>query len=421
MIGMDFGLCVGEKRGFGRVVNVKQALTPFFMKKITTTVLSQLKQLMPMNEFSSFVGQHKADKYVKHFTTENQLSVLLYAQATGKDSLREIETGLRVQGHTWYHLGITNVARNTLANANKKRPSDIFESMFYSLLEKCHSLTFGTAFSFRNDLYAMDASTVNLCLNLFPWARFQKEKGAFKLHTIFNVKSQIPEIVIVTDGKGGDITVAKDKVDFSKFPKGSIFVFDRAYIDYAFLYSLKKAGHHFVVRTKTNTNIFPLRQSRKPIGAGVISDERMAFALEEAQEHYPDDIRLVTYYDEETKKTYEFLTDEFRLSALNIAAIYKSRWQVELFFKWIKQHLKIKTFLGTSKNAVMIQVWVAMIYYLVLAFIKHQTKFDGSLFKLSIIVSEAILMKVHLIDLLSLTPKSLPRLMARGHPQLKLL
>jgi hypothetical protein len=397
----------------------KHTLTPFFMKKSTTTVLSQLKQLMPMQEFLGFVGQHKADKYVKHFTTENQLSVLLYAQATGKDSLREIETGLRVQGHCWYHLGITNVARNTLANANAKRPYAIFESMFYSLLEKCQKLTFGTAFSFRNDLYAVDASTVNLCLNLFPWAKFRAEKGAFKLHTIFNVKSQIPEVVVLTDGKVGDITGIK-KIDFSKFPKGSIFVFDRAYIDYAFLYSLVKAGHHFVVRKKVDANIFPLRQSRKPVGEGVISDEKIAFTGEEAQKDYPDDLRLVTYYCKETNKTYEFLTDEFRLSALNIAAIYKSRWQIELFFKWIKQHLKVKTFLGTSKNAVMIQIWVAMIYYLLLAFIKHQTKFKGSLLKLSGIVSEAILFKVHFIDLLSLTPKSLPKALARGHPQLKL-
>jgi len=389
------------------------------MKQSTTTVLSQLKQLMPMHDFSSFVGQHKADKYVKHFTTENQLSVLLYAQATGKDSLREIETGLRVQGHCWYHLGITNVARNTLAHANKNRSYKIFESMFYSLLDKCQKLTFGTAFSFKNDLYAMDSSTVNLCLNLFPWARFQREKGAFKLHTIFNVKSQIPEVIVLTDGKVADITAAKD-MDFNKFPKGSIFVFDRAYLDYAFLHSLVEAGHHFVIRTKVTTNIFPVGKSRKPVGEGVISDERIAFTLEEAQEDYPSDLRLVTYYDEETNKVYEFLTDEFRLSALNIAAIYKSRWQIELFFKWIKQHLKIKTFLGTSKNAVLTQIWIAMIYYLLLAFIKHQTKFAGSLLQLSRIVSETILFKVHFIDILSLTPKTLPKVLNKGHPQLVL-
>lgn len=389
------------------------------MLKSTTTVLSQLRELLPMNEFEGFVGQHHSDRYVKHFTTENQLTTLLYAQATGKDSLRAIETGLRVQGSSWYHLGITNVARNTLAHANIKRSWEVFESLFYVLLEKCQKLTFGTAFSFKNDLYAVDSSTVDLCLALFPWAHFITEKGAIKLHTILNVRSQIPEMVIVTDGKVGDITLAK-MVDFSVFPKGSIFVFDRAYLDYGFLYRLTQAGHHFVMRTKTTTQIFPVGKSRKAIGAGVLKDETVAFSLDEAQKDYPKDLRLVIYYDEEHKQMYEFLTDEFRLSALNIALIYKQRWQVELFFKWIKQHLKIKTFLGTSKNAVMTQIWVAMIYYLLLSFIKHQTKFAGSLLELSRIFAEVILQKVHLIDLLSLTPKTLHRLKSRASPQLHL-
>lgn len=390
------------------------------MSKHTTTVLSQLKQIMPMHDFLSFVGQHEADKYIKHFTTENQLSVLLYAQATGKESLRDIEIGLRVQGKSLYHLGIRNVARNTLAHANKNRPYEVYESMFYALLERCHSLTFGTAFTFKNDLYAMDASTIDLCLNLFPWAKFSRAKGAIKLHTIFNIKSQVPEIIVITDGKVGDITAARD-IDFSKFPKSSIFVFDRAYVDYAFLYSLVKAGHHFVVRSKKSTSIFPLLKTRKAIGQGVISDEKMAFTSIEAQAAYPEELRFVTYYDEETEHLYEFLTDEFRLSALNIAAIYKSRWQIELFFKWIKQHLKIKTFLGTSKNAVLTQIWVAMIYYLLLSYIKYQTRFNGSILTLSRIIAEVILQKVHFVNLLSLTLKTLPKAMIRGKPQLTLL
>jgi transposase len=256
-------------------------------------------------------------------------------------------------------------------------------------------------------------------LALFPWAHFITEKGAIKLHTILNVRSQIPEMVIVTDGKVGDITLAK-MVDFSVFPKGSIFVFDRAYLDYGFLYRLTQAGHHFVMRTKTTTQIFPVGKSRKPIGEGVLKDETVAFSLDEAHEDYPKDLRLVTFHDSVHDKTYEFLTDEFRLSALNIALIYKQRWEVELFFKWIKQHLKIKTFLGTSKNAVLTQIWVAMIYYLLLSFIKHQTKFAGSLLELSRIFAEVILQKVHLIDLLSLTPKTLHRLRSRAGPQLQL-
>lgn len=372
-----------------------------------------------MDDFSSFVGQHQADRYVKHFTTENQLSVLLYAQATGKDSLRGIETGLRVQNKTWYHLGITNVARNTLAHANSKRPWKIFESLFYVLLGKCKELTFGTAqFSFKNDLYAIDATVIDVCLSIFPWAKFRKQKGAIKLHTTFNIRSQIPECVVVTDGKTHEITVTKD-MDFSKFPKGTIFVVDRGYVDYELLNAIRKAGHHFVIRLKKNAQI--LHYENRPVfGDGVLKDESIEFMNDAAREAYPGRIRLVTFEDKGTGNIYEFLTDEFRLSAKNIALIYKLRWQVELFFKWIKQHLKINTFLGTSKNAVMIQIWVAMIYYLLLAFIKYQTRFTGSILELSRMIGEVILQRVQIIELLHLTPKTIVRLKSRDHPQLTL-
>lgn len=384
-----------------------------------TTILSQLHEVLPMYEFEAFVGQHKADRFVKTFTTENQLSVLLYAQATEKDSLRAIETGLRVQNKSWSNLGLTSVARNTLAHANEKRSWQIFESLFYSLLKKCQKLTFGTAeFSFKNNLYALDASVIDLCLNLFPWAKFRQRKGAVKIHALLNIRSQIPEFMVITDGKEHEVTVARG-MDFSLYPPGSIFVIDRGYTDYELLQKIRKAGHHFVIRLKSNAQV--IHYERKPIfGAGVLKDEEIEFMNDKAREAYPGRLRLVTFHDSVHDQTYEFLTDEFRLSALNIALIYKQRWQVELFFKWIKQHLKIKTFLGTSKNAVMTQIWVAMIYFLLLAFIKHQTKFAGSLLELSRMIAEVILQKVHLIDLLSLTPKTLRRLKCRDHPQLQL-
>lgn len=393
------------------------------MSYSTTTVLQQLLHLMPRNDFMSFVRQHKADKYAKKLTCWNQLTILLYAQATGKDSLREIETGLRIQDSRWYHLGIQTAARSTLASANAKRPHEIYESLFYKLLKRCGNLTSGTAsgsgFSFRNDLYAIDASTIELCLSVFPWARFRKEKGAIKLHTLFNVRSQIPELIHVTDGKVADITAIRN-IDLSQYPRGSIFVFDRGYNDYSFLRKIKEAGHHFVIRTKKNTHLVHLRQYRKVLGKGVVQDERVAFILEKAQQDYPDDLRLVTYYDDEHKVTYEFLTDECRLSALNIAMIYKRRWNIELFFKWIKQHLKIKTFLGTSKNAVMTQIWIAMIYYLLLSWIKYQTKFKGSLHMLTIMFREVFMQPVQIISLLNLTPKTISKAMSRGDPQLSL-
>lgn len=390
------------------------------MTNTTTTVLQQLLHLLPRNDFQSFVGQHNADKYTKKLKCWNQLTILLYAQATEKDSLRDIETGLRVQGGKWYHLGLSTCARSTLSRANGKRPWNIYESLFYKVLERCQNLGSGTAsFSFKNDLYAIDSTTIDLCLSLFPWARFRKEKGAIKLHTLFNIRSQIPELIRVTDGKVADITAIRN-INLSKYARGSIFVFDRGYTDHAFLWKIKKAGHHFVIRLKDNANIVHLGQHKKALGKGVLGDERVAFILDKAMQSYPDDLRLVTFHDDEYDVTYEFLTDHFQFSAANIREIYKRRWDIETFFRWIKQHLKIKTFLGTSKNAVLTQIWIAMIYYLILAWIKHQTNFKGSLHTLTVMFKEVILQPVQIIEILHLTTKTLSRALQRGSPQLSL-
>jgi len=383
------------------------------------TILHQLLQILPLDEFDLFVGQHKADKYVKSMTCRNQLTTMLYAQATGKDSLRDIETGLRILDSTWYHLGLASVARSTLAYTNKHRPHEIYESLFYSLLKKCHSLSPETHFPFRNDLHAIDSTTVDLCLSLFEWAKFRKAKGAIKLHVDFNIRDQIPELIIITDGKKHDVKVSHE-IDFSSYPKGTIFVIDKAYYDFSFLRKIKDAGHHFVICLKSNANIVRFQQHRNPVGKGVLADERIALILDKAVKNYPYDLRLVTYFDEEHKVLYEFLTDEFRLSAINIALIYKRRWDIELFFKWIKQHLKVKTFLGTSENAVKTQIWIAMIYFLLVSWIKFQAKFKGTLLELTRMLKETFLWRIHLVDILSLTLKTTrranPRI--RGTPQL---
>lgn len=392
----------------------QRILTPFFMTN-ASTILNQLQHLLPLDEFQTFVNLQKADKYTKKLSCKDQLTILLYAQATGKNSLREIETSLRIQDSTWYHLGIETVARSTLASANGKRPFMIYESLFYELLKKCKGFSFGTAsFSFENDLYAIDSTTIDLCLNLFPWAHFRTEKGAIKLHTLFNVRSQIPELIIVTNGKEADITAAR-KIDLEKLASGSILTFDRGYNDYAFLYSIKEARHTFVARLKDDAHILPL-ESFAVKEKGVLKDQRIGFVLEKALKDYPEDLRLIAYYDEVHGKTYHFITNNFTFSAKTIADIYKARWQIELFFKWIKQHLKIKTFLGTSKNAVLTQIWVAMIYYLLLAWIKFQTKFKGTLLDLTWIIKEMLLHHVSLINLLNLTPKTLPMATAREAP-----
>jgi len=389
----------------------------------TTIVLNQLQHLLPLREFEAFVGQHQADKYVKRLTCRNQLTILLYAQATGKDSLRDIQTSLTIRDSSWYHLGLETAARSTLAKANEKRPCQIYESLFYKMLEKCGNFSSGTAssFSFQNDLRAIDSTTIDLCLNIFPWARFRTQKGAIKLHTSFNIRSQIPDFIEITDGKVGDITAAKE-FDLSQYAKGTIFVIDRGYTDYAFLKAIVAAGHHFVIRLRKNAQVLRLREHRPPCGKGVLRDEKIGFVLPQALKDYSEDLRLVAYHDNEHDVTYEFITDEFRLSAANIALIYKQRWQIELFFKWIKQHLKIKTFLGTSKNAVLTQIWIAMIYFLLLAWTKFQTQFVGSLLELTRMIEEVLLEPISIIDLLNLTPRTVKRALARaGPPQLALL
>jgi hypothetical protein len=386
-----------------------------------TTVLNQLQHILPLQEFQGFVNVNKADKYTKKLSCKDQLTILLYAQATGKNSLREIEMALRIQDSIWYHLGLETVARSTLAAANEKRPYGIYESLFYELLKKCKGFSSGTAsFSFDNELYAIDSTTVDLCLSLFPWAHFRTEKGAIKLHTLFNVRDQIPELILVTDGKEADITMAR-KMDLHKLAIGSIITFDRGYNDYAFLYAIQKAKQTFVARAKDNANILAL-ESFPVTEKGVLKDERIGFVLDEALKDYPDDLRLVTYHDEVHNKTYHFLTNNFLFSAKTIADIYKARWQIELFFKWIKQHLKIKTFLGTSKNAVLTQIWVAMIYYLLLAWIRFQTKFKGSLLDLTWIIKEMLLRNISIVNLLNLSPKIAAQIATRASPsQLVLL
>lgn len=402
------------------MVSIPTSLPPLSMFHGTTTVLGQLLDILPRNKFEIFTRQHHGDRYAKKFTCWQQLTVLLYAQITEKDSLRDIETGLLIQHKSWYHLGVETVARCTVAKANERRSSRIFESLFYAFLQECLTFSADTAkdFSFEHPLYAIDSTTIRLCLALFPWAKFRKKKGAIKLHTILNVRSQIPELIVITTGKRGDVKELQ-ALDLTSFPEDSILVFDRGYTDYGEFHRIHLAKLLFVVRLKEGAQIVRIEQRAVSDGEralGVRKDERIAFVLPDATQAYPEDLRLVTYHDSEHDVTYEFLTNNLTLSAKTIADIYKSRWQIELFFKWIKQHLKIKTFLGTSENAVHTQIWVAMIYYLLLAWLKHQTHFRGTLLDLSRMIKELPVEQVSLINLLNLTPKNVSELVKTQKP-----
>lgn len=369
------------------------------------TVFAELLKHLPRHQFEKAVSARNGDRYVKRFTAWNQLTTLLYAQISRKESLREIETGLAAHGERLYHLGLKGIHRSTLADANNRRDAGMFETLFYALLQRCRDLTPKHRFKFKNPLHSIDATTIDLCLASFPWAKFRKAKGAIKLHCLYDHAGALPSFMVITDGKHHEARVVKNH----RFPltPDSIVSIDRGYMDFKWLYSLTENRVWFVTRAKDNLQYDVAGQHKKPKCKGVLKDEEISLAGFYAEEDYPDTLRRIEFHDEEQDKTLVFLTNNFTLAASTIAAIYKARWQIELFFKWIKQNLKIKSFLGTSKNAVMTQIWVAMCYYLLLAYIKYQTKYRNSLLELSRVIREMLMDGKSLIDLLSLKPEKL--------------
>ena len=371
------------------------------------TIMNQLLTLIPRHQFETLVKSHSGDRYVKHFNCWNQFTVMLYAQASSKDSLRDIQNGLTAQQNKLYHLGLKSIRRSTLADANQTRDYHIYEHLFYKILERCKDITPKHKFRFKNPLYTLDATVIDLCLSTFSWAKFRTTKGAIKLHYQFDYSGQIPSFLVVTPAKTHEIRVAR-----SSFPliSDSIYCFDKGYIDFAWFYSLNKEHIFFVTRAKDNLNYELIGQQPVDNKKGLLLDAKIKLSGYYQSKDYSDPLRLIIYHDEETDKVLSFLTNNFKLSALTIAQIYKARWQVEIFFKWIKQNLKIKTFLGTSKNAVLTQIWTAMCYYLLLAYIKYQTKYKNSLFYLNKLIRETLLNRLSLIDLLNLSEHNLPKI-----------
>jgi len=375
------------------------------------TIFGELLKLIPRYQFEKAVKLYQGDRYVKSYTTWHQYITILFSQVKQKDSIRDIVTGLDAYESRWYHLGLTGVHRSTFSDANNNRSFQIFEDLFYHLLSRCKDLTPKHRFKFKNELYSIDASVIDLCLSVFPWAKFRKAKGAIKMHCLYDHSGALPSFVTITDGKKHDVTVAKE-VGFPLSPD-SIVSIDRAYIDYKWLNSLDIKRVWFVTRAKSNIDCVVTGQH--PIsGKGVLKDQKILLTGPRTKNYYPKELRMIEFYDEETKKHLTFLTNNMKLAASTIATIYKSRWQIELFFKWIKQNLKIKSFLGTSKNAVMTQIWVAMSYYLLLTYIKYQTKYAHSLLTLSRLIRETLFERKSLIDILTLKPERL--LVVRDEP-----
>lgn len=366
----------------------------------STTILNQLLQLIPRLQFETVAKHHRADRYVKHFTCWNQLTTLLYAQASGKESLREIEQGMEVNDSRLYHLGLRRVRRSTLSDANQRRSYEIFETLFYKILSRCKDHTPKHKFRFKNPLLTLDATIIILCLSIFSWAKYGKTKGGLKLHCQLDHSGNIPSFMVVTDAIKHESPTAK-----REFPiiADSIYCFDRGYLDYGLFKRLTEAKAYFVTRTKENMDFTITGQHTETLKKGILSDEIIRLN----NEKYNKLLRLIRYFDKEKNEVLEFVTNNFTLAPFTIAEIYKSRWQIETFFKWIKQNLKIKTFLGTNRNAVMTQIWVAMCYYLLLTYIKYQSKYNRSLFYLHRVMSETLLYRMNIIDLLRASPEKL--------------
>lgn len=372
------------------------------------TIMYQLQTLISRHDYENLVSQYSGDRYVKGFTCWQQFNVMLYALASGKDSLRDIEHSFLAQEPKMYHLGLKKVSRSTLADANKERDYRIIEELFYTMIKRFKDITPKQGFKFKNPLMLLDATVIDLCLESFPWAKFRQRKGALKLHYQYDFKGEIPSFLTVTDGKQHELSVARS---FFNLVPDSIYCFDKGYTDYAWLYSIETSKAFFVTRAKINMNYQVIGQHEPIKNSSIIADNRISLADFYPQKDYPKELRLIEYYDQEESKTLVFLTNNFKLAAATIAKIYKARWQIEIFFKWIKQNLKIKTFFGTSKNAVMTQIWVAMCYFLLLTYIKYQSKYKYSLFYLHKIIRETILERLNIIDLLNITDKTLPKIM----------
>jgi hypothetical protein len=372
------------------------------------TVFGQVMQLFSRSGFKQCVDRYSGDRYTKNFNCWQQLVVMLYAQARGLKSLRDLEISLRSQRRKWYHLGLESVARSTLSDANNTRSADIFRDLYYDFYHRCQSLAPGHKFRFKSPLYTMDSSLISLCLSTCPWASYRQRKGALKLHALLDHSGYLPAFITVTSGRCHDVKVVKDdSYGFPTLQPDSMLTVDRGYYDFKWFYSLNLNRVSFITRAKKNLAFELVGQQDIPKNKGVISDRIIRLTGAREKKVYPTTLRLISFYDKESNRELVFLTNNFNLSASTIAELYKHRWQIEIFFKWIKQNLKIKTFLGTSENAVMTQIWIALIYYLLLAFIKFQTRYALSLHEFIRLIGEVLLEYVDIIEVLNLKADNL--------------
>jgi hypothetical protein len=363
-------------------------------------VFRQLMAMIHPQQFDRCVRKYSGHYKVRLFTCWDQFLCMAYAQLTGRESLRDIVDCLCARPERLYHLGFHGaIRRSTLAGANEHRDWRIYATLAQQLIVQARRLYANEPLAMDLDatVYALDSTTVSLCLSLFRWAKFCRTKGAVKLHTLLDLRGPIPAFIYISDGKFHD-GHALDKMPIEA---GSFYVMDRGYLDFARLYMLNQVGAYFVIRARCSLQYVRMQSMKVEPGTGVQSDQIIVLAIEHSQKGYPERLRRVRFFDTESKRTFVYLTNNFLLPALSIALLYKSRWQVELFFKWIKQHLRIKRFIGTSANAVKTQIWIAICVYVQVAILKKQLRLPQSLHKILRILDVHAFEKLPLAELLT--------------------
>ena len=361
------------------------------------TIFSQIMGFLPKHKFRQCVSRYKGNYRVRSFTCFDQFLCMAFAQLTYRESLRDIVCCLRAMRDKLYHMGIrAKVSRTTLARANENRDWRIYCDFAQVLIHQARKLYAEDDFGLelKETVYALDSTTIDLCLSLFPWARFRKTKGAVKMHTLLDLRGNIPSFVSITDGKVHDVNILDALIP----EPGAIYVMDKAYLDYKRLNSLHQNAAFFVTRAKANTQIKRLYSNPVDKSIGLRCDQIVTLTGYYTKKAYPDKLRRIKYYDSDSDLRLVFLTNHFNLSAKTIADLYQSRWQIELFFKWIKQHLRIKAFYGTSENAVKTQIWIAITVYVLVAIIRKRMKMEHSLYTILQILSVSIFEKMPILQ-----------------------
>jgi len=339
------------------------------------SLFSQIIKLIDRNNFQRIVGEYHGDSHSKGFSCWDQLTSMLFCQFAQAQSLREICYGLRSCEGKIYHLGITkSPARSTLSYANRHRPWEMYQQLFYSLLDRCIKISPRKKFRFNNKLYSFDATVIDLCLKLFDWAKYRQTKGAVKLHMVLDHDGYLPCFALITEGKIHEVTIAREII----FPPGSIVVVDRGYTDYSLFHQWHLQDIYFVIRMKKNAQYKVIENQQIPPQSNILADQIIEFTGYKARKECPIRLRRIEYVNEDDGEIRELITNHFDLDAITITEIYKERWQIEIFFRILKQNLRIKTFVGTSKNALMIQIWTALIAILIIKYLQFQSKVEWS-------------------------------------------